>query len=123
MFHTRIYKRYSSFNILTRSYSRGVKDYLRKNPELLEIKQYIPDKYLKTSSKIANEYLYLICPNAAHKIADHVVSAATDNQIIAETNTGLGLITTELLEKGIKKVRMYESCSEFRVDLKVSNHV
>ncbi|KAG5884975.1 hypothetical protein JTB14_000366 [Gonioctena quinquepunctata] len=42
----------------------------------------------------------------------------SEKQIISETNAGLGLISTELLERGVDRVRMYESCPEFRQELK-----
>lgn len=101
-----------------RQYSKAIENFLNQHPHLENIKKYIPSQYLNISSKISNEYLYLICTKTAKIIADHVVPSICEDQIIAETNAGLGLVTTELLERGVKRVRMYESCPDFRVDLK-----
>ncbi|CAH1280387.1 unnamed protein product [Diabrotica balteata] len=111
-------KLYNNFSQIRRGYAKLIDLHFQKHPELLNIKQYIPEKYLSISSKVANEHLYLICVNTAKIIADHVIPFVKEDQIVAESNVGLGLITTELLEKGVKRVRMYETCPEFRVDLK-----
>ncbi|XP_056646724.1 dimethyladenosine transferase 2, mitochondrial [Diorhabda sublineata] len=103
---------------IIRRYSKAIDNFLNQHPHLKQIKKYIPSQYLNISSKISNEYLYLICTKTAKLIADHVIPSISEDQIIAETNAGLGLITTELLERSVKRVRMYESCPDFRVDLK-----
>uniref|UniRef100_A0A6P7G9E1 Dimethyladenosine transferase 2, mitochondrial n=1 Tax=Diabrotica virgifera virgifera TaxID=50390 RepID=A0A6P7G9E1_DIAVI len=111
-------KCYNGFSKTRRGYAKLIDLYFDKHPELSNIKKYIPNKYLSISSKVANEHLYLICVKTAKIIADHVIPFVKEDQIVAESNVGLGLITTELLEKGVKRVRMYETCPEFRVDLK-----
>lgn len=91
------------------------KECLKKN------KQYIPNKYFNLQySKSDN--LYLIDEDIAKKITAHVfpvLNSQSKDQIICETNAGLGLIASELLDSGIPKIRLYEYCLDFRESLKV----
>ncbi|CAG9862997.1 unnamed protein product [Phyllotreta striolata] len=103
---------------IIRCYSINNRAFVNKHPNLSQMMKYVPKEYQKVSSKVAQEYLYLICPQTAKIIAEHVVNSVNDNQIVAETNVGLGLITSELLDRGVPIVRMYESSPEFRLDLK-----
>ncbi|CAH2000889.1 unnamed protein product [Acanthoscelides obtectus] len=99
-------------------FSRELVYFLTANPHLSSVKKYIPPRHLAVTR--APENLYLICPNVAKSIANIVFPhlRSTKSQVIAETNAGLGLITTELLEKGVDLIRLYEMCSDFRRELK-----
>nr|CAI5860323.1 unnamed protein product [Callosobruchus analis] len=90
------------------------------HPHLENIKKYIPPKYFHRPHKIPADNIYLICTKTAKKIADIVLQhlRSTKNQVVAETNAGLGLIATELLDKGLDLIRLYETCSEFREELR-----
>nr|CAH7716454.1 unnamed protein product [Callosobruchus chinensis] len=89
-------------------------------PHLQNIKKYIPPKYFLRSNTVPAENIYLICPKTAKRIADIVFKylRSTKTQVIAETNAGLGLIATELLDKGLDLIRLYETCPEFREELR-----
>lgn len=104
------------------SHKNAMNKFFLENEHLAALKQYIPAQYLALRRAKLPENLYLICPKVAKMIASRV-KATTElnkqNQIIAETNAGLGLITTELLESGVSPVRLYESCPDFRCELKV----
>ncbi|CAH2000897.1 unnamed protein product [Acanthoscelides obtectus] len=104
-------------------FSHELHYFLTANPHLSTVKKYIPPRYFAETT--APENMYLICPNAAKSIANIVFPhlRSTKSQVIAETNAGLGLITTELLEKGVDLIRLYESCSDFRKELKAFGDV
>ncbi|VEN60295.1 unnamed protein product [Callosobruchus maculatus] len=90
------------------------------NPHIENIKKYIPPKYFLRPNKLPADNIYLICPKTATKIADIVFKylRSTKAQVVAETNAGLGLIATELLDRGLDLIRLYESCPEFREELR-----
>lgn len=94
--------------------------FFENNPVLANNLPHIPQKYLRHNK--GAEHHYLICPTTAKDIVDKIMPFLdlSGKQLIAETNTGLGLITGELLDRGVNFVRMYENCPEFRVELKVS---
>lgn len=106
------------------SHKRAINKFFLENEHLFAVKEHIPTQYLTRRRTGIPENLYLACPKVAKIIASHVKAACEsfkENQIIAETNAGLGLITTELLESGVTSVRLYEPCPEFRFELKVTN--
>ncbi|KAJ8932073.1 hypothetical protein NQ314_014975 [Rhamnusium bicolor] len=102
------------------THSKRINLFFSKNEDLKELKQYIPSKYFQLKRIGIPENLYLICPSVAKTIVSHLMPTLNlnSNQIICETNAGLGLIATELLENGVKLVRLYESCPDFRLELK-----
>lgn len=106
----------------TRGLSKEMRIFLKSNPELVDVFPYIPSKYLRVNSKA--EHHYLISPKIAKKLVDEIMPFLdlSGKQIIAETNAGLGLISAELLARGVNLVRMYESCPHFRTELKVINY-
>ncbi|CAG9821004.1 unnamed protein product [Phaedon cochleariae] len=107
-----------------RKSTSDVYTFLRK-PHLVQVGQYIPPQY-KDVVKFENaEHFYLICPEAAKQVVSLVLPSVdmSGHQLIAETNAGLGLISTELLENGVQRVRMYESCPDFRKELMNFNEV
>lgn len=99
--------------------SREMNDFFNSSKELSETTPHIPVKYMCVNS--TSEHHYLVCTNTAKEIIDKIMPHLdlSRKQLICETNAGLGLLTMELLERGVKLVRMYESCSEFRAELKV----
>ncbi|KAJ8962737.1 hypothetical protein NQ318_001135 [Aromia moschata] len=102
------------------SHAKAINIFFQENKEIRGIKQFIPSKYLELKRKGTPDHLYLINPAIAKIIFSHLKSVlnSKSDQIICETNAGLGLVATELLEYGIKLVRLYESCPEFREGLK-----
>lgn len=107
----------------TRGMTKEMREFFESVPELLDVMPHIPSKYLRNNS--TSEHHYLISSTIAKHIVDKIMPFLdlSGKQLIAETNAGLGLITSELLEKGVNLVRMYEYCSEFRVELRVNTFV
>lgn len=98
--------------------------YFESHQHLKEIRRYIPEKYLTLKRKTAPESMYLIDQEIARDVVSHILPILKEqkNQVVAETNAGLGFISTELLERGMPTMRLYESCSDFRQGLLVSIH-
>lgn len=90
-----------------------------RNPELSKIMPFIPVKYLRTNSTA--EHHYLMSQKTAKDIVDKIFPFlnVSGSHLVAETNSGLGLIAIELLVRGIPKIRLYDSSAEFRTELKV----
>lgn len=95
--------------------NQKVADFFKNDENIQEIIKTIPDKYLKISKKKSPESLYLTCPKTAKTIADKILPLLDSNNdgIIAETCPGPALISQELLKRGVRKIRLYESGSEF----------
>lgn len=108
-------------SFVKQSHGMKMKHFFNRHPEIDNIKQYIPKKYLESKRKTLPDNIYLMCSKVAKEIAQIVLPEVKDvkNQVICETNPGLGFISAELLENGVPLVRMYESCPEFREMLKV----
>lgn len=106
-------------------FTKPMLQFFHSDPDLLKVVSHIPDKYLRQNS--LSRHYYLVCPKIAKDIVDKIMPFLdlSGKQLIAETNAGLGLITLELLKRGVPKVRMYEPCAEFRQELRVSkcNHI
>lgn len=102
---------------------RTIKDFFLSEPELKKLLPHIPLKYLHRNS--LSQHFYLVSPEVAKDVVKKILPFLdlSGKQLIAETNAGLGLITIELLKAGVNRVRMYESCSEFRMELKVSLNI
>ncbi|KAF5294029.1 hypothetical protein FQR65_LT10934 [Abscondita terminalis] len=87
---------------------------------LKDIKQSIPEKHFVITRKKVLQHMYLvdtkIAKDAVKKILPYI--KRSEPHIVCETNAGLGLIATELLREGVEIVRLYESCTEFRLILK-----
>lgn len=104
--------------------SRGIpkemQTFFKSDRQMLEILPHVPSKYLRQNS--LSQHFYLTSPKIAKDIVKKIKPFLdlSGKQLIAETNAGLGLITIELLKEGVNNVRMYESCSEFRTELRVS---
>lgn len=98
---------------------KEMRQFFESDPELMDVLPHIPTKYLGVNTN--SEHHYLISTAIAKQIVDKIMPFLdlSGKQLITETNAGLGLITTELLEKGVNLVRMYEACSEFRTELRV----
>ncbi|GJQ66618.1 mtTFB2 [Trypoxylus dichotomus] len=75
--------------------------------------------YLSSAKHIQN-IRYIIPHSAiASDIAKHVLPVVKDKSgIVCETNAGLGFLTSELLDGGLHRIRLYETCSDFRLTLK-----
>lgn len=105
---------------------RSLLKYLSSAPHLKELKAHIPHKYLVVKRHLsAIENMYLINSETAKDIAKRIlpiVKTDFNGQVVAETNAGLGLVTVELLKSGVKLIRLYESCSEFREALMKLNN-
>lgn len=95
--------------------------YMQSKSSLKEMVPFIPEKYFTIKRKTPPENLYLIDEDVAKSVVNRILPLLKRNedQVICETNAGLGLISSQLLDNGIKLVRLYESCSEFRQSLKV----
>ncbi|KAL1513105.1 hypothetical protein ABEB36_002567 [Hypothenemus hampei] len=85
-----------------------LKHFFNKNPHIGAYQAFIPNDIMKKKPYKAPEYVYLICPDIARKVANHILNHTGPNQIIAETNPGLGLITQVLLKEGVSNLRLYE---------------
>lgn len=98
-----------------------LRSYLKSELHLFEMLPYIPDKYLKLRRRDTIENLYLIDSKVAKDVVNLIFPIIQKNkkQIVCETNAGLGLIASELLDLGWPMVRLYEVCGEFRTALKV----
>lgn len=100
-----------------------LRNYLHSEPHLYEMSRYIPDKHLVLRQRNTIENLYLVDSHIAKDVVSQILPIITKNknQIVCETNAGLGLISSELLDSGLPMVRLYEACPEFRIALKVPN--
>lgn len=98
-----------------------LRKYLNSEMHLYEMLPYIPAKYLKLKRKECIENLYLIDSKIAKDAISRILPIIRKNkeQIVCETNAGLGLIASELLDNGVPLVRLYEASPEFRAPLKV----
>lgn len=96
------------------------KEYVDKHNELKDVFHHLPFRIMKQQKDSTLQSLHLICPKIADKVATHVfpIIKTNKNQIICETNAGLGLITSKLLDNGIEYVRMYEVFHEFQTYLR-----
>lgn len=101
-----------------------LRSYLKSQTNLFEMLPYIPQKYITLKRRDFIENLYLIDSKIAKDAVSQVVSTIQKNnkQVVCETNAGLGLISSELLDAGVPVVRLCESCPDFRVALKVCNN-
>lgn len=102
-----------------RGLSKEMRKFFESNPELLDVLPHIPTKHLRVYT--ASDHHYLISQKIAKKLVHEIMPFLdlSGKQLIAETNAGLGLITGELMSRGVNLVRMYEPCSEFQTELKV----
>lgn len=108
----------------SKTFKTRLTKYFNSKPHLKQIQEYIPKKYLINKRYPANiENLYLIDSEVAKDIVKQILPTllSNKNQLVCETNAGLGFISTELLDNGIDLVRLYETCSEFRKTLKDFN--
>lgn len=98
-----------------------LRNYLSGESHLLEMLRYIPEKYLKLKRKGTIEHMYLVDSQIAKEVVSQILPIIERNkeQIVCETNAGLGLISAELLDNGWPMVRLYEVCLDFRTALKV----
>ncbi|RZC34521.1 dimethyladenosine transferase 2, mitochondrial, partial [Asbolus verrucosus] len=103
-----------------KSHTLRLSNFFDNNPHLLPVKKHIPEKYFALKRVTQPENLYLIDEQVAKKAAAYILPRIkqNENQIVCETNAGLGFITSYLLENGVKLVRLYESCPDFKVYLK-----
>lgn len=102
------------------SHRKRMNLYLNSSECIEDVKPYIPKRYFDQKVRTISDNLYLIDSRLATDIAKHILPAIKDtDQMICETNAGLGLLTSELLDNGLKWVRLYETCPDFRVTLKV----
>lgn len=98
-----------------------LRNYLKSELHLFEMCPYIPVKYLKLKRRESIENMYLIDTKVAKDVVSQILPIIQKNkkQIVCETNAGLGLISSELLDHDWPMVRLYEICVEFRTALKV----
>lgn len=99
----------------------GIANYFSSKPCLRDIKQCIPNKYFVLNRRTAPENIYLIDPDIANEATATILSCLKNTKgLICETNVGLGLLASNLLNNGVNMIRLYESCSDFRYSLKVN---
>nr|XP_023024313.1 uncharacterized protein LOC111512425 [Leptinotarsa decemlineata] len=100
-------------NSIRKAGSRQIKNFINFHPHL-KVAHRIPAIYKKIAARDSIDYLYLVCPETARNIANHVLASVNldKKQVIAEANAGLGLVSTELLERGVNRVRIYEKCDK-----------
>lgn len=97
--------------------------YLSSAKHIEEIRHIIPCKYTELKKRALADNLYLVDARIASDIAKHILPFLKDkSRKVCETNAGLGFLTSELLEGGVEQIRLYETCSDFRLTLKV-NHI
>ncbi|XP_044264144.1 dimethyladenosine transferase 2, mitochondrial isoform X2 [Tribolium madens] len=103
-----------------KSHRARLGQFFRKHPHLYAVKDDIPEKYLALKRLTPPDNLYLIDVEVAKKAVTHILPdiRTNENQLVCETNAGLGLISGELLDNGVKLVRLYESCPDFKHYLK-----
>ncbi|KYB26311.1 dimethyladenosine transferase 2, mitochondrial [Tribolium castaneum] len=103
-----------------RSHKARLGQFFRKHPHLGDVKHDIPEKYFALKRLTPPENLYLIDAQVAKKAVTYILPHITknENQLVCETNAGLGLISGELLDSGVNLVRLYESCPDFKEHLK-----
>ncbi|XP_030753407.1 dimethyladenosine transferase 2, mitochondrial [Sitophilus oryzae] len=101
--------------------SSEVDAFFQSNNHMEYLKELIPANIKLQRKTVIPDRMYLICPNTAKKVAEYVweQTKSNTNQLICETNPGVGVITIELLEKGARKVRLYEPNELFHEPLKV----
>ncbi|KAI4495632.1 hypothetical protein M0802_008467 [Mischocyttarus mexicanus] len=76
------------------------------NPELAKI---CPKKHIKVTNMKENIF-YLIDKSTAKKFVQLIIDdLSKDMNFVAENNAGIGLLTEELLNAGIKKIYAYET--------------
>lgn len=95
--------------------NRALNALFKSNAKIENLKNNIPRKYFKL--KACADHLYLIDPDVAEDSVGLILPDIKNRKYIAETNAGLGLITKQLIDNGIKKVHMYETCPLFREQL------
>ncbi|XP_047369332.1 dimethyladenosine transferase 2, mitochondrial [Vespa velutina] len=84
----------------------NIKDYIKLiNPQYIEV---CPKIYLGYTSNIS-DVSYLISENGAKNFVDLIIDDLSKNMtFVAEANPGAGVLTKELLEAGVKIIRIYE---------------
>lgn len=103
-----------------RKHSKEMEKYFLENPQILEIKNDIPVRFLKKNRKAPDD-LYLIDKNAAAEIAAVIKPYILENnKSIIETNPGLCFLTKDLLNTGLNRLQVYESTVCFRDNILVS---
>lgn len=101
-------------------HQKAMNIYLGSQSHIEEIRHIIPLRYTEQKNRGFADNLYLIDSNIAQDIANRILPFIINkDRMICETNPGLGFITSELLDGGLERVRLYESCPEFRLTLKV----
>lgn len=101
----------------------GIGNYFASKPSLAETKPCIPNKYFVLKRRTAPENLYLIDQDIAKEATEKILPVLkTANTLICETNVGLGLLASNLLNNNVNLIRLYESCPDFRHSLKVMNN-
>lgn len=95
--------------------------YLSSCKHIEDIRYIIPYKYTEIKKHTLADNLYLVDSRIAADIAKRILPFIKDkNRMVCETNAGLGFITSELLDNGLDRIRLYETCSDFRLTLKVN---
>lgn len=99
-----------------KSHSIRLGYFFKQNPHIQSIRSQIPEKYLQLKRITPPDNLYLIDKNVARWVVSNIlpIIQQNENQIVSETNAGLGFITAELLDRGVRLVRIYEPCSDFK---------
>lgn len=108
-------KRKRTVPVNSPSHLREMAEFFNENPKVAIYKDFLPTKIWASKPYKIPDYFYLVCPDTAKKIAKEVIQRLHGgNQVIAESNPGLGLITEALLKKGVSFVRLYELNIEFQ---------
>ncbi|KAF2899754.1 hypothetical protein ILUMI_02530 [Ignelater luminosus] len=109
-------KEKTSFKKQNRPRSQKIINYFANKPHFDEVVKLIPPEYFVSKRRLALQHLHLADKDIAKDVTSHVLPFVLRNkeQIICETNAGLGLISAELLQNNIETVRMYETCPDFR---------
>lgn len=105
--------------VLSDSYNARIERHFNERYELKLVKPHIPKKYLTQNRQNILRHSYMVNSTYAKDIVNRILPYLKDkDQIICETNAGLGLISTELIRRGVEKVRLYEASMEFRAYLR-----
>lgn len=97
--------------------------YMQSDEKLSPLIKHIPNKYFPSKKKALISNMYLVNPEVAESVAGWIMPfvKSKSDQVICETNAGLGLISSNLLKAGLGRIRIYESCMDFQTYLTVSN--
>ncbi|XP_066991460.2 dimethyladenosine transferase 2, mitochondrial [Anabrus simplex] len=98
--------------------SKEMREYLSSKESLSRVSDIMPHSFLKRRKK-SGESLYVVDDDVAKQFVDAVKSVwnLEEDHVVLEGNPGLGLISNELINGGVKRLLLYESCNTFHPQL------